>query len=265
MKTGEENRLESEPAQQEEEKESKETVVIEEHKEEERMDTSEASESTTIEDNHSTSIDASKEPPQPSVAKTEPEKRAAVPVVAVAPVMSVKPEVVQKKERELNEDTMPQKENLELRIKNSPTLVSVQPLPTPDSSSIPIKLDCTFCRNLGMSEEVATSHVIRNSEGKVICPELRKRSCSLCGATGENSHSAVFCPLKSQQTMGESVSDTPRIALIASQRPPSSYNKTIVNERRGGYRGSYGGGGHRGGFHQNRGGGRYQSENRHYK
>ncbi|WKX95991.1 hypothetical protein Q1695_012446 [Nippostrongylus brasiliensis] len=189
-----------------------------------------------------------------SATKAEFEKRSAVPVVAVAPVVSVKSETAQSRAKEHSEDEMPEKENLEMRIKDAPPLASVPPLPASEPVSPPVKLDCTFCRNLGMSEEVATSHVIRAEDGKVTCPELRKRSCSLCGATGDNAHSAFFCPLKSQQTMEEQDSELPR---IASQRPPSSYNKPMNNERRGGYRG-YGGTGHRGdGGGGARGGGYY--------
>ncbi|ETN78326.1 nanos RNA binding domain protein, partial [Necator americanus] len=150
--------------------------------------------------------------------------------------------------------------------KDSTQQASVQPLPLSDSSTS-IKLDCTFCRSLGKTEEICTSHVIRAADGKVTCPELRKRTCNLCGATGDNSHSAVFCPLKSQPSLGEPVSDAPRIAHTAPQRSPSSYNKPMVFERRdgGGYRGGYRNPSHRGGYHQARGGGRYQAGTRRYK
>lgn len=65
---------------------------------------------------------------------------------------------MQAKEKELNEEELPEKPSLELRIKESTQQASVQPLPTSDSST-PIKLDCTFCRSLGKPEEVCTSHV----------------------------------------------------------------------------------------------------------
>lgn len=98
-----------------------------------------------------------------SAGKTELEKRPPVPVVAVAPVVSVKPaaaaEVVQAKEKELNEEELPEKENQELRLKDAPQVVPVQPMQTSETPGTPVKLDCTFCRNLGLPEEVATSHV----------------------------------------------------------------------------------------------------------
>ncbi|EPB70919.1 hypothetical protein ANCCEY_09999 [Ancylostoma ceylanicum] len=93
-----------------------------------------------------------------AVSKTDGEKRGTVPIVAVAPTVSVKAETVQAKEKELNEEELPEKPSLELRIKESTPQASVQPLPTSDSST-PVKLDCTFCRSLGKPEDVCTSHV----------------------------------------------------------------------------------------------------------
>ncbi|KJH45824.1 nanos RNA binding domain protein [Dictyocaulus viviparus] len=217
-------------------------------------------------------------------SKPELEKRTTVPIVAVAPVMSVKAEASPTEEKKSSDDEAPVKENVELHIRDTPSTVPVQTLPTSYTSSSPIELDCTFCRSLGKPEEVATSHVIRGADGKVICPELRKRTCTICGATGDNSHAAVFCPLKSQQQIGDSVGDASKMAHT-SQRSPNNYNKPIVFERRGGsgYRGGYGGAGQRGGYNHvsfrlfsnipkyptshwkyGRGGGRYQPRNRHY-
>ena len=91
------------------------------------------------------------------VAKSDAEKRATVPIVAVAPTVSVKAEVVQAKEKELNEEDIPEKPSMEFRIKE-PSQPSVQPLPTSDSSTA-VKLDCTFCRSIGKPEDVCSSHV----------------------------------------------------------------------------------------------------------
>ena len=77
--------------------------------------------------------------------------------MAVAPTVSVKADVVQAKEKELNEEDIPEKPSMEFRIRES-SQPSVQPLPTLDSSS-PVKLDCTFCRSIGKPEEVCSSHV----------------------------------------------------------------------------------------------------------
>ncbi|PIO56786.1 hypothetical protein TELCIR_21813, partial [Teladorsagia circumcincta] len=182
LKAGEANRLEAETVQQEQEEKKNEPVVEEEEKKEEKTEAPPRAESPS-EVKSSPESEATKELPPPtgnpspaqlhyqfresafarksrvSVAETKNDKRPTVPVVAVAPVMSVKPEVVQAKEKELNEDELPEKENLELRIKDAPPMASVQPMPASDTSTTPVKMDCTFCRNLGLSEEVATSHV----------------------------------------------------------------------------------------------------------
>ncbi|KAJ1373088.1 Nanos RNA binding domain [Parelaphostrongylus tenuis] len=244
--------------------------VMEEQKDEKEQESSQKAESPP-QSNSDAKPEITKELLPLVASKSESEKRTTVPIVAVAPVMSVKAEAVQAEGKEVDED-MPVKENLDMHIRDSESTLPVQALQTSHSTTSSIKLDCTFCRSLGKSEEVATSHVIRGSDGKVTCPELRKRTCSICGATGDNSHSAVFCPLKSQQQMSECrdvngrVVDVPKIAHTDPQRSASNYKRPMVFERRGGggYRGGYGGTGHRGGYNQGRGGGRYQSRNRHY-
>ncbi|XP_071788899.1 nanos homolog 2-like [Asterias amurensis] len=53
---------------------------------------------------------------------------------------------------------------------------------------------CVFCKNNGESEEVYTSHVLKNSLDKVACPRLRAYTCPMCGVNGDNAHTVKYCP-----------------------------------------------------------------------
>ncbi|XP_033624527.1 nanos homolog 2-like [Asterias rubens] len=53
---------------------------------------------------------------------------------------------------------------------------------------------CVFCKNNGESEEMYTSHVLKNSLDKVACPRLRAYTCPLCGVNGDTAHTIKYCP-----------------------------------------------------------------------
>lgn len=54
---------------------------------------------------------------------------------------------------------------------------------------------CTFCKSNGESEEIYTSHSLKNSVNKITCPILMKYTCVECGASGENTHTIKYCPV----------------------------------------------------------------------
>lgn len=58
---------------------------------------------------------------------------------------------------------------------------------------------CVFCRNNGAPEEVYGSHVLKTSDGRVLCPILRAYTCPLCSANGDNAHTIKYCPLSKDQ------------------------------------------------------------------
>lgn len=62
------------------------------------------------------------------------------------------------------------------------------------------KLYCVFCKNNGESASIFTSHFLKDNEGKVLCPILRKYTCPLCGACGDNAHTIKYC---SQNKFGQ--------------------------------------------------------------
>ncbi|CAG5130591.1 unnamed protein product [Candidula unifasciata] len=53
---------------------------------------------------------------------------------------------------------------------------------------------CVFCKNNKEREEVYTSHMLKDSLDRVICPILSKYTCPVCYATGANAHTKKYCP-----------------------------------------------------------------------
>lgn len=59
---------------------------------------------------------------------------------------------------------------------------------------------CAFCRKNKERREFYTTHVVKDSWGKVICPVLRKYICPVCGATGDEAHTISHCPARFKGT-----------------------------------------------------------------
>ncbi|MEI8276661.1 MAG: hypothetical protein WCG00_11755 [Hyphomicrobiales bacterium] len=53
---------------------------------------------------------------------------------------------------------------------------------------------CGFCKGKGEPESVYSDHHTKNSEGKVVCPQLFTVVCGNCKATGEDAHTTKRCP-----------------------------------------------------------------------
>ena len=54
-------------------------------------------------------------------------------------------------------------------------------------------LICSFCKNNKESEDVCSSHLLKDSTGKITCPILRTHVCPSCGGTGDNAHTITYC------------------------------------------------------------------------
>ena len=54
---------------------------------------------------------------------------------------------------------------------------------------------CSFCKTNGESEQVYTSHSLKNANDKITCPILLDYECPVCGAKGEKSHTKKYCPV----------------------------------------------------------------------
>lgn len=55
-------------------------------------------------------------------------------------------------------------------------------------------VSCNFCKKNGEIPFIYQSHELKNDEGKVMCPVLRKYRCEMCNATGDNAHTKKYCP-----------------------------------------------------------------------
>jgi len=67
--------------------------------------------------------------------------------------------------------------------------------------SSPVNLGCVFCRNNGQPRSVWSTHHIRDTEGKVSCPILRRYNCPLCkNGGGDYAHTKTHCPLYTGRT-----------------------------------------------------------------
>lgn len=54
---------------------------------------------------------------------------------------------------------------------------------------------CKFCLKNGERPYVYNSHQVKDDNGVVTCPVLRKYVCAICGATGGSAHTRKYCPL----------------------------------------------------------------------
>lgn len=62
------------------------------------------------------------------------------------------------------------------------------------------RLTCSFCKKNGETRQLYSSHVLKDGNGVVVCPVLRKYQCPICGQVGgDNAHTKRFCPLNPDQ------------------------------------------------------------------
>lgn len=84
------------------------------------------------------------------------------------------------------------------RLVSSTSAVSISvPASSSSSSSSPMLSSppgCGFCKRNREAHEVYMSHELKDTSGRVTCPQLRKYRCPGCGSTGDEAHTRSYCP-----------------------------------------------------------------------
>jgi len=76
------------------------------------------------------------------------------------------------------------------QIMEPPTIVQ-----TSNRQRVVIWNYCQFCQNNREPESFYKSHILRDSEGKVVCPVLRAYNCPICNnGGGDMAHTKSYCP-----------------------------------------------------------------------
>lgn len=71
-----------------------------------------------------------------------------------------------------------------------PTIVK-----TPSRQRVVIWNYCQFCQNNREPEDFYRGHILRDAEGKVVCPILRAYNCPICNnGGGDKAHTKSYCP-----------------------------------------------------------------------
>lgn len=59
---------------------------------------------------------------------------------------------------------------------------------------------CNFCKNNQEPECVYRSHMLKTSDGRVVCGYLRRYTCPVCRASGDNAHTIKYCPVRAERS-----------------------------------------------------------------
>jgi Nanos RNA binding domain len=86
---------------------------------------------------------------------------------------------------------------------------------------------CKVCQDAGFSETVFSSHFVKDTEGKVICPTLLNQECRYCFKLG---HTVKFCPILAEQAKEEKKIEA-RVARVEAQRLEEEKKKSAPKSK----------------------------------
>lgn len=66
--------------------------------------------------------------------------------------------------------------------------------------------NCNFCFKNGEQQCVYGNHELKNDQGIVLCPILRRYICDICGSTGDQAHTRKYCPYNAEVSAEKPVS-----------------------------------------------------------
>ncbi|XP_011502452.1 PREDICTED: nanos homolog 3 [Ceratosolen solmsi marchali] len=64
----------------------------------------------------------------------------------------------------------------------------------------PLPTECVFCKNNGEDAKIYKTHLLKDTNGRILCPILRKYTCPICGTNGDQAHTLKYCPLNNKQS-----------------------------------------------------------------
>lgn len=58
------------------------------------------------------------------------------------------------------------------------------------------QMECVFCKNNGEDDDKYKGHILKDPEGRILCPILRAYDCPVChNGGGDKAHTLRYCPL----------------------------------------------------------------------
>ncbi|KAL6446467.1 hypothetical protein ACFW04_001198 [Cataglyphis niger] len=86
--------------------------------------------------------------------------------------------------------------------------VTKQNMPRRKKNKKPLPTECVFCRNNGEEEAYYRKHLLKDIDGRIVCPVLRAYTCPICGASGDVAHTVKYCPKGPYNPWGMSIPNT---------------------------------------------------------
>ncbi|XP_065322970.1 uncharacterized protein LOC135930112 [Gordionus sp. m RMFG-2023] len=73
------------------------------------------------------------------------------------------------------------------------------------------KMFCIFCKNNGEPISWFSTHKLKNQQGQILCPVLRKYVCPVCQASGDKAHTITYCPKRKKASRQWAIMKSSRI------------------------------------------------------